>query len=122
MNSPRVTVLTAVRNGARLLSETIASIRAQTFSDWEYIIVDDASDDQTAAVVEAAARTDDRLRLIRRTTAGGPYAAANEGLRWARAEYVVRIDGDDLAPPERIQQQYDFLQRNPQSRACVSFW
>ncbi|MBV9743964.1 MAG: glycosyltransferase family 2 protein [Acidobacteriia bacterium] len=122
MNPPKVTVLTAVRNGARLLGETIESIRAQTFTDWEYIIVDDASDDQTAEVVEKATLREPRLRLIRRATAGGPYAAANDGLRWARSDYIVRIDGDDLAPPGRIQQQYDFLEKNPQYRACVTFW
>jgi hypothetical protein len=122
MSLPKVTVLTAVRNGALCLGETIESIRTQTFSDWEYIIVDDASDDGTAEIIEKAAQSDRRLRLIRRTFSGGPYAAANEGLRCANGKYIVRIDADDLAPPERIQQQHDFLEKHTQYRACVSFW
>jgi glycosyltransferase involved in cell wall biosynthesis len=122
MNNPPVTVLTAVRNGADYLGETIASIQAQTYTNWEYLIVDDASTDNTAEIVETAMRNDSRLRLLRRTTAGGPYTAANAGIREARGAYIVRIDADDLSPANRIQKQYDFLQQNPQHRACVSYW
>ena len=98
MRSPEVTVLTAVHNGARHLGETIGCIQAQTFNDWEYVIVDDASEDATVQVVETAMRRDARIRLVRRGTSGGPYTAANEGLRVARGTYVVRIDADDLSP------------------------
>lgn len=121
MNNPEVTVLTAVRNGADYLAETIASIQAQTFANWEYLIVDDGSTDETADIVREAMRTDPRLRLLRRKVAGGPYAAANEGILEARAGYIVRIDADDLSP-NRIHRQLDFLRQNPQFRACVSFW
>lgn len=121
MSAPRVTVLTAVRNGGRYLAETIASVRAQTFTDWEYIIVDDASDDDTHAVIQANMRVDSRLRVLRRERSGGPYAAANEGVRSARGEYIVRIDGDDLSPPHRIERQLSYLASHPHYRACVSF-
>ena len=122
MNSPKVTVLTAVRNGQRSLGETMNCIRAQTLVDWEYIIVDDASSDQTVELIETAAQSDHRIRLIPRACAGGPYAAANDGLREARGKYIVRIDADDLAPPERIQVQVEFLEHNARYRACVTFW
>ncbi len=122
MSFPKVTVLTAVRNGVHCLRETIDCIRTQTFSDWEYIIVDDASDDGTPELIDRAAQSDPRIRLIRRTFSGGPYAAANEGLRFASGKYVVRIDADDLAPPQRIRRQIDFLEKHSQYRACVSFW
>ena len=119
--SPEVTVLTAVRNGARLLPETVSSVRAQTFSDWEYVIVDDASDDETPAVLEELSRTDQRIRIVRRSERGGPYAAANEGLRASAGRYVVRIDADDLAEPNRIERQLDYLKQTG-FRACGSFW
>ena len=122
MSVPEVTVLTAVRNGARYLSETIASIQAQTFSDWEYIIVDDNSDDNTVELVEAARREDPRLRLLRRDSSAGPYVAANDGLREARCRYIVRIDADDLCPPHRIERQLEFLAAHREYRACVSYW
>jgi glycosyltransferase involved in cell wall biosynthesis len=122
MNSPQVTVLTAVRNGQRYLPETIACIQAQTFSDWEYIIVDDASTDNTVNVIEAAQRNDPRLRLVRRAKSQGPYTAANDGMQSARGKYIVRIDADDLCPPHRIQRQLEFLAAHPENRACVSYW
>lgn len=118
---PEVTVLTAVRNGARLLPETVASVRAQTFSDWEYVIVDDASDDETPTALGELSRADERIRVMRRSERGGPYAAANEGLRTAKGRYIVRIDADDLAAAGRIERQVDFLKRTG-FRACGSFW
>jgi glycosyltransferase involved in cell wall biosynthesis len=120
--SPSVSVLTAVRNGASFLEETVASIQQQSYADWEYIIVDDASEDGSAAIVEGLARRDPRIRLIRRRASGGPYVAANEGLRSARGKYIVRTDGDDLSPPNRIQRQLEFLESRPTHRACVSFF
>ena len=110
-----------VRNGARYIEETVASIRQQSYSDWEYLIVDDASTDGTVAIVERLSREDPRIRLIHRKSSGGPYVGANEGLREARGEYVVRTDGDDLSPPHRIQTQLDFLRSQPPLRACISF-
>lgn len=122
MSVPKVTVLTAVRNGAPYLFETIANIQAQTFSDWEYVIVDDNSDDETIEIVETARRKDSRLKLLRREISAGPYVAANDGLRIARGGYIVRIDADDLCPPYRIEKQLEFLAAHPEYRACVSYW
>ena len=122
MSSPQVTVLTAVHNGARYLPETIACIKAQTFTDWEYILVDDNSDDQTCKLIEDARRSDNRLRLLRRKHTGGPYAAANDGLREAHGQYIVRIDADDLCTPNRVDKQLQFLADHPEFRACVSYW
>src|SRR5262249_28497149 len=122
MSTPRVTVLTAVRNGMPYLPETVASIQAQTFTDWEYIIVDDASDDETVSWVETAVRKDARIRLISRRESGGPFAAANAGLCEARGTYVIRTDADDLQPSGRIQRQLDFLAAHSAFRACISPW
>ena|SRR5919109_139645 len=118
---PEVTVLTAVRNGALVLEATIASVRRQTFADLEYVIVDDASDDETPEVVERAMRDDRRIRLIRRGDRGGPYAAANDGLRAAQGRFVARLDADDVALPERIEPQIEYL-RQTGLRACASFY
>lgn len=118
---PTVTVLTAVRNGARFLDDTIRSIQAQTFVDWEYVLVDDASEDETVQIIEAAAARDPRVRLIRRAERGGPYVAANVGLSSAQGRYVVRLDADDLALPHRIDRQLDYLSRTG-LRACASLW
>jgi len=119
---PAVTVLTAVRNSLHLLPETVASIQAQSFEDWEYIIVDDASDDGTAEWIEQAALKDRRIRLIRRDRQGGPFASANTGLRESQGEYIVRTDADDLQPAHRISRQLNFLQTHPDFRACITPW
>jgi glycosyltransferase involved in cell wall biosynthesis len=115
---PEVTVLTAVRNGARLLQETIESVRAQTIDDWEHVIVDDASDDDTVGIVERAASSDTRVRLVRRAESGGPYVAANDGIGVAAGRYIARLDADDLAVPDRLERQIRFLSSHAGLRAC----
>src|SRR5262249_47503081 len=105
MSAPLVTVLTAVRNGTRFLAATIESIQKQTVTDWEYIIVDDASTDETIDVVEQFRRSDPRILLLRRSESAGPYVAANDGLKAARGKYVIRTDADDLSPTQRIERQ-----------------
>lgn len=120
MAEPAVTVLTAVRNGAAHIAEAIESVRAQTFDDHEYVIVDDASQDETPAIVESHSRDDPRIRLVRRDVAGGPYVAANTGLACARGEFLVRIDADDLAVPHRIERQVAFLSSHASLDACAS--
>jgi glycosyltransferase involved in cell wall biosynthesis len=121
MAEPLITVVTAVRDGIAYLPETIASVRAQSVTDWEYVIVDDASTDGTAELVAAEMLNDDRISLIRRTESGGPYVAANEGLQRARGRYIARIDADDVAPPERFAVQLGFLGDHPELRACGGF-
>jgi len=79
-------MLTAVHNGAAHLAETIANTQAQSFTDWEYVVVDDASTDQTTQVVERFMASDSRIRLVRRTFRAGPYVAANDGLKESRGQ------------------------------------
>lgn len=114
-------MLTAVRNGAAHLAPTIASIRAQTFTDWEYLIVDDASTDATPSVLKEAARSDRRIRYIRRSSSGGPFAAANQGLHEALGRYIVRTDADDISLPGRIERQLAYLRAAPALYACAAF-
>jgi glycosyltransferase involved in cell wall biosynthesis len=122
VSTPQITVLTAVHNGAEHVGETIASIEAQTFRDWEYVLIDDASTDATPEILAAAARKNPKLRIVRRDHAAGPYVAANEGLRLARGKWIVRTDADDLSPAHRIERQVAFLSQHREFRACVSFW
>ena len=122
METPKATVLTAVHNGALFLSETISSIQAQDFNDWEYIIVGDASTDDTRQIVENAMNLDRRIRLLARNERRGCYAAANAGLQQSRGKYIFRTDADDLSAPNRFTRQLQYMAEHPQYRACVSFW
>jgi glycosyltransferase involved in cell wall biosynthesis len=120
MSTPLVTVLTAVRNGMPYLPETVASIQAQTFTDWEYIIVDDASDDDTVKWVQSEARRDSRIRLIRRQESAGPFVAANAGLFQGQGDFIVRTDADDLSGPTRIEKQVRLLTADHRLTGCIT--
>lgn len=122
MTYPFVTIVTAVRNRPQLLVETVECVRRQTVTDWEYILVDDASDDETPDVIKSLMQADSRIRTIRRTQAGGPFVANNDGFEAAQGNYIFNIDSDDLSPAHRIQTQLDFMQEYPALRACISPW
>jgi GT2 family glycosyltransferase len=112
MSAPRVSVVMPVRDGRPYVREAVASILGQTIASLELIVIDDGSLDGTAEVVAEAARQDARLRLFRRPREG-VLAALELGCREARAEYVARMDADDVALPERIERQADFLDSHP---------
>jgi glycosyltransferase involved in cell wall biosynthesis len=100
--SPRVTVLTTVYNGARYLDEAIDSLRAETFTDFEHVIVDDGSTDATPEILARAAARDPRVVLLRSETNRGIANATNHGLSIARGEYIARLDADDVSLPGRL--------------------
>jgi glycosyltransferase involved in cell wall biosynthesis len=110
-----VSILLPVRDGAATLARAIASIRAQTFPDWELLIVDDGSLDHTRDLVASAAREDARIHLLARPRAG-LVPALNAGLAAARGEFVARMDADDESHPARLAEQVAFL-RAPENRA-----
>jgi len=109
--APRVSVLLPTYNRERLLPEAIASVLAQTFRDFELIIVDDGSTDSTRALVEAI--DDNRVRYFARTH-GGLSAALNTALQHAHGKYIARIDSDDLFLPEAVASLVAELDANPE--------
>src|SRR5690606_32227529 len=109
-SAPRVSVVMPVYDGARLVRQAIDSLLAQTYGDFELLVVDDGSRDGTAELVEQV--RDPRVRLLRRPP-GGTSAALNAGLDEARGEYVARLDHDDLAAPTRLAEQVRFMDRHP---------
>jgi hypothetical protein len=109
---PHVTVLMTVYNGLPYLREAIESVLSQNFTDFEFVIVDDASTDLSVQTVESYG--DSRIRLIRNDSNLGQNASLNKGLTAARGDWIVRLDQDDVCLPERIQRQVDFLSRNPE--------
>jgi teichuronic acid biosynthesis glycosyltransferase TuaG len=99
---PTVSIITPVYNAARWLAQTLASVHAQTFADWEHILVDDGSTDASVALIQAAAAVDPRIRLLRTPCNGGPSAARNMALDAARGRFVAFLDADDLWLPEKL--------------------
>ncbi|MBK1692149.1 glycosyltransferase family 2 protein [Ectothiorhodospira mobilis] len=112
MTRPEITILMSVHNGRPYLSEAIRSILAQTFDDFEFIIVDDGSTDGSGEDLEQWESLDARIRLIRQENQGLPVAL-NRGLRDARGWFVARMDADDISLPERLEMQLNFMRRHP---------
>ena len=116
MTQPTVSVLLPVRNEAPYLGDAMESLSAQTFSDFEVLVVNDGSTDGSADVAEAHARGDRRFRALRQEPAG--IVVALERVRAeARGRLIARMDGDDVALPERFEAQVAALE-DPELSAC----
>jgi glycosyltransferase involved in cell wall biosynthesis len=113
-----VTVLMAAYNAESFLARSIDSILAQTFHDFEFLIVDDGSQDQTPALLADYARKDRRIRVLRNERNLGLTASLNRGLREAKGVYVARIDADDAARPERLALQVAFMEQHREIGIC----
>ena len=109
MTGGLVSVVMPAFDEERFIAEALESVFSQTYSSFELIVVDDGSTDHTATVAGAF----DGVRIVRRTTRGGPAAARNSGLAEARGEYWTIFDADDLMPPGRLALQVAFLRANP---------
>jgi glycosyltransferase involved in cell wall biosynthesis len=108
---PKVSVITPVFNGAGFIAETIESVLAQTFHDYEMIIIDDGSTDNTADVVKKfTAKHPDKIRYIHQEN-GGPAKARNHGIKESHGEYIAFLDADDLWMPQRLSKSVEYLDR-----------
>lgn len=103
MSSPAVSILMPVRNEERFLPAALASLKAQSFTDWELLAVDDGSTDGTTAILAAAA-ADPRVKVVQ-NQGSGLVAALNSGLALCQAPLVARMDGDDICHPQRLARQ-----------------
>jgi glycosyltransferase involved in cell wall biosynthesis len=113
---PRVTVVTAAFNAAPFIAEAIESVLAQTYTDFEYIVVDDGSSDDTAAIVAAFAP---RVSLVRQQNAG-PGAARNRGFELAQGDYVAVLDADDVWAIDKLERQVDAMDREVDAGFCYT--
>ena len=111
MSAPLVSVYMTVKNGRRWVSYAIESILAQTFRDWELVVVDDGSSDGTADVLRHYAG-DPRVKVLL-TPGIGRAPALNLALSNCRSEYVANLDADDLAHPQRLEIQYACARQYP---------
>jgi glycosyltransferase involved in cell wall biosynthesis len=112
MVTPAVTVLMPVYNAERFVARTAETVLAQTFGDFEFVVINDGSTDGSLAILQGFAKRDPRIRLISRPNTGY-VVALNEGLGLARAQFVARIDADDLADPRRLELQVARMRQEP---------
>lgn len=112
-DKPRVTVLMGVYNGLPHLERAMQSILAQTFEDWEFLIIDDASTDGSGDLIQRYAERDARVVYQRNPTNRGLGAVLCAGVEMAKGEFVARMDADDISVPERLARQLAFFDEHP---------
>ena len=107
--NPKVSVVIPTYNSAQFIVETLESVFAQTYKDYEVIVVDDGSTDNTKEVLKPYMS---RIRYIYKEN-GGPASARNEGIKNARGEYIAFLDSDDLWLPEKLEKQVEYFEQYP---------
>ena len=112
LSDPKVSVLMAVYNGEKYLRQAVNSVLTQTFTDFEFVLIDDGSTDSSPQILRDYAQADARIRLVSRPNKG-LTKTLNEGLHLARAPYIARMDSDDICLPERFARQVEFLDAHP---------
>ena len=108
-----------IYNGSEFLSEAIESILNQTYSDFEFLIIDDCSTDQSINQVKSY--NDKRIQLIVNEKFIGQSTTLNKGLRLTKGEYIARMDQDDISMPNRFKKQLEFMVDNPEVDVCGSW-
>jgi len=108
--NPSISVVMSVYNGERYLREAIDSILNQTFKDFEFIIINDGSTDRSLEIIQLC--NDERMVVLNQNKTG-LAKALNNGIELAKTEHIARMDADDIAMPNRLEEQYKFMKENP---------
>jgi len=114
LTNPLISVVMPVYNALPFLDDSIGSILAQTFSDFEFVILDDASTDKSNTRLREWAARDERIRLHHSDKQLGLSGSSNAVVAHARAAIVARMDADDVAHPERLKRQWEIIEQQPQ--------
>lgn len=116
INNILVTVLMPVYNGEEYLHQAIDSILNQTFTNFEFIIINDGSTDNTLSIIQSY--NDQRIKLINNPQNLKLIKSLNIGIDNAKGKYIVRMDADDVSLPNRIMEQVKFMEQNPSVGLC----
>jgi glycosyltransferase involved in cell wall biosynthesis len=117
-SKPHISVLMPVYNCELYVREAIDSILNQTFTDFEFLIIDDASTDTTVEIIRSY--NDFRIQLIVKPLNTGYTNSLNQGLKLAKGKYIARMDGDDISYPERFAKQITYLDANTEVVLCAT--
>jgi glycosyltransferase involved in cell wall biosynthesis len=116
---PRLTVLMSVKNGEPYLRTTVESILNQTYGDFEFLILDNASKDNSREIIRSF--SDPRIRLIEFPRDLGQVGALNKGLDMIETRLVARMDADDISMPRRFEYQVAFMEKHPEVGICGTY-
>ena len=109
---PLISIITPSYNSEKYISETIESVLAQTYKNWEMIIVDDVSSDDSLQIIEQYTQKDSRIKVIRSKQNMGPAHARNRAIKEAKGRYIAFLDSDDVWFPKKLEKQIQFLTEN----------
>ncbi|MBC8508872.1 MAG: glycosyltransferase [Chloroflexi bacterium] len=115
---PRVSVIMPVYNGEKYLAEAIESILNQTLTDFEFVIIDDASQDSSLIIAREFARRDERIQIVENAENLGISVSLNKSIAITRCKYIARMDADDISLPERLDVQVAFMDAYPEVGIC----
>lgn len=115
-STPKITVLMPIFNCELYIREAVESILNQRYTDFEFLIIDDASTDATLSIIKSF--SDSRITIIEKPINSGYTNSLNSGLKLAKGKYIARMDGDDISYPERFAKQIAFLEANPEVIVC----
>jgi len=113
MTTPIVSVVMSVFNGERFLREAVESILDQSFTEFEFIVVDDGSTDGSASILDSSQNCDARVK-VHYHEHGGLIESLNQGCRLAQGKYIARMDADDIASKNRLSWQVDYMEAHPE--------
>lgn len=105
-----VSVITPSYNSEKFIADTIRSVQAQTYRDWEMIVVDDASSDATAQIVQEMAAADPRIKFYQLEKNAGAGVARQQAITLAQGRWIAFLDADDLWKTQKLQRQIEFMQ------------
>lgn len=120
LNNPKITVLMPVYNCEQYVGDAVQSILNQTYTDFEFLIIDDASTDTTVSVIKQF--NDNRIKLIEKPKNTGYTNSLNYGISIAKGDYIARMDGDDMSLPTRFNEQYNFMEANKDIAVCGTYY
>lgn len=120
-NNPLVSIIIPAYNRALLIIDTLNSIAAQTYTNWECIVVDDGSTDRTASVVDDFIKKDTRFKYFINERTKGAQGSRNTGLLKAKGNYIQFFDSDDIMYPNHIKMKMDAFQQSPSLDIITSF-
>lgn len=120
MKTGLVSIITPCYNGEKYISQTIDSVLAQTYENWEMIIINDGSKDHSDEIVRSYMEKDSRIIFLQQPNAGSA-AARNNGIRSAKGQYIALLDADDLWEPEFLEEQIAFMKEKKAVCVCCSY-
>ncbi len=118
-SKPKISVIMSVYNGMPYLGDAVKSILGQSYKNFEFIIINDASVDDTLKYLKGL--KDKRIKIISNPKNLGLAASLNEALKVSGGDYIARMDADDISLPRRLEEQLSYLRRNPQISLCGSW-